>query len=65
MKKKGIVAKIDVTKTLSSKAFMNLVLIGWILSMVALFAVSHYAEKDIMRQAKKHDLEKGSIIEKR
>ena len=62
MKKKGIIAKIDTTKPLSSKAFMNLVLIGWILAMAALLVVSHYAEKDITRQIERNDMEKGSVI---
>ncbi len=62
VKKKGIIAKIDATKLLSSKAFMHLLLIGWILSMGALLAVSHYAEKDIMRQIERNGMEKGSVI---
>ena len=63
--KRKIIAKIDTSKPLSSKAFMNLVLFFWILSMGGLIAVAHFPEKDISEQIKKNDMEKGTIIENR
>ena len=65
MRKKGIVAKIDKTNYLSSKAFFNMVLVGWIIAMIALYVVYHHAEKDIARQIERNDMEKGSDIENR
>lgn len=65
MKNKRIIAKIDISKPLSSKAFMNLMLAGWAIAMIALLVVSYWAEKDIAGQIERSDMENGPVIEDR